>query len=298
MARSLDEQGNRHDLPRRRLRCAQAHRHFRAEEYADDRDNLETHEEVSVEESIRLGISFDDEDSSAAFVDFFDHPWFQRIWIVQEILPARKAVVLCGTHSLDWTELQAAARWFYYKAGKMHGKQRPAVSGIDLPVGMHLPWCAREGSEYLPGLPGQKTRPVYKWPLRRLLKAFRLRLATEPRDKVYALLGISEVGIEYKADGIDFAVDYAQDVKHVFAAATRVMIDSGDVTEDDLDIIMAARRRNAEDDWPSWVPDWRLETGYGCSWGIGYPLPDTSGGMWKHHRKHKSFDAGDVSPWA
>ncbi|KAH6880154.1 heterokaryon incompatibility protein-domain-containing protein [Thelonectria olida] len=265
---------------------------FRVEEYPDDREGLEKHEKISVQESKDLGISFEDEESWAALVDFFDRPWFQRIWIVQEILPARKAIMLCGAHSIDWNEIQAAARWHYYKGAKIPWKHEPKVNGINLTVGMNLPWCARSGSEFLPQLLGQKTRPVYKWPLRRLLEGFRPRMATEPKDKVYALLGISEVGVEYSSDDIDFTVDYTQSVKDVFALATRVMIARGDVGDDDLDIIMAARRRNRQENWPSWVPDWRLETGYGCAWGIGHPLPASWQGRSNRNGRQQMFKTG------
>ncbi|CAM1507403.1 Fc.00g070440.m01.CDS01 [Cosmosporella sp. VM-42] len=267
---------------------------FRAEAYPDDRERIETYENITIEESKQLGISFEDEEPWAAFSDFFDRPWFQRIWIVQEILPARKAIFLCGANSIEWTVLNAAAQWYHYKAALVSKSHQRIVDGISLTVAMNIPWCARYGSEFHKDLFGQKTHATFKWPLRSLLEQFRPRLATEPKDKVYALLGVSEMGTEFSGQGVDFTVDYSQSLREVFALATKAMICSGDVAEDNLDIIMAARRRSTEADWPSWVPDWRSETGYGCEWGIGHPLP-TSLNNWSGSKfgKHRFADSGN-----
>ncbi|KPM44798.1 hypothetical protein AK830_g1717 [Neonectria ditissima] len=237
---------------------------FRIEEYPDDWVGLEIYEKITVEESKKLGISFEDEEAWDAFADFFDRPWFERIWIVQEILPARKAIMLCGEQSVDWKVMQAAARWYHYKAAEISGRHQRAVNGIDLTVAMNVPWVLRMGSEFYHDLLGQKTRAVFKWSLRRLLETFRPRLATEPKDKVYALLGVSEIGISYSSDLVNFTIDYTQGLNEIFALVTKVMICEGDVSQDDLDIVMTARRRNEEPGWPTWVPDWRLQNGYGC----------------------------------
>ncbi|KAF7562057.1 hypothetical protein G7046_g2090 [Stylonectria norvegica] len=246
---------------------------FRVEEYPEDGKRIEVYEKVTLEQSMELGIPFDDKDSWAAFSRFFDRPWFQRIWIVQEILQARKAIVLCGTNSLRWETLQAAAQWYHYKAAEISDSHRRSIDGIYLTVSMIIPWVSRSGSEYYAELLGQKTHPTFRWPLRKLLERLRPRLAVEAKDKVYALLGISELSNKHESDTVDFTVDYSQSLREVFALATKAMICSGDVNEDDLDIIMAARQRSEEEGWPSWVPDWRNDTGYGCEWGIGQPLP-------------------------
>ncbi|KAH6990329.1 heterokaryon incompatibility protein-domain-containing protein [Ilyonectria destructans] len=266
---------------------------FRIEEYPDDWEGLERYEEISVEESQRLGISFNDEEAWGAFADFFDRPWFQRIWIVQEILPARKAIMLCGAQSVEWKVLQAAARWYHYKAAAISSRHRRSVNGVDLTVAMNLQWVSRYGSEFLPELLGQKTRAVFKWPLRRLLEQFRPRLATEAKDKVYALLGVSDLGISYSSDIVNFTVDYSQELKEVFALVTKAMICNGDVRQDDLDVIMTARRHNNEPGWPTWVPDWRMENGYGCEWGVGHPLPASQDTTQSHQNgRHQVFDTG------
>ncbi|KAI9932586.1 hypothetical protein MW887_008831 [Aspergillus wentii] len=216
---------------------------FRWDDYVDNEEHsatrLERKEEYTQEKSHELGIPFDDLASWDAFSEFFDKPWYQRMWIVQEIIQARKDIVVCGPHSVSWEHM------------------------------VSIPWRAKIGSEYRPELLGQKMRPTCRWGLRDLLKGLRPRLATDPRDKVYGVLGISvQDGSFGGEEGL--TVDYSLSVKEIFTQATREIIKS-DPTND-LNVIWSARQRCDEPGWPSWVPDWRQSTGYGCAWGIGKPF--------------------------
>ncbi|KAM0234106.1 hypothetical protein ACHAP5_010166 [Fusarium lateritium] len=248
---------------------------FRWDSYdeAHEDTKLERKEELSIEQSRELGIPFDDDESWAAFSEFFDRPWFQRMWTVQEIIQARKAVVVCGPYSLPWEHVSAAAKWFCYKAISIHNDYPRQVDGMCLVTQMTaIAWRFKMGSEYLSELLGQKTRPTCKWSLRDLLEGLRPRLARDPRDKVFALLGISDVDRAYDGDK-GMAVDYSLSVVDVFTQATEEII-KNDVV--DINVIWAARQRNNDPDWPSWVPDWRLKTGFGCQWGIGKPFKNSS----------------------
>ncbi|OJJ40152.1 hypothetical protein ASPWEDRAFT_22358 [Aspergillus wentii DTO 134E9] len=246
---------------------------FRWDDYVDNEEHsatrLERKEEYTQEKSHELGIPFDDLASWDAFSEFFDKPWYQRMWIVQEIIQARKAIVVCGPHSVSWEHVSAAARWFCYKAEAIHDRNSRNVDGMCLITQMvSIPWRAKIGSEYRPELLGQKMRPTCRWGLRDLLEGLRPRLATDPRDKVYGVLGISVQDGSFGEEGL--TVDYSLSVKEIFTQATREIIKS-DPTND-LNVIWSARQRCDEPGWPSWVPDWRQSTGYGCAWGIGKPF--------------------------
>ncbi|GKU21760.1 unnamed protein product [Fusarium langsethiae] len=229
---------------------------FRWDNYGETHEEtkLERTEALTTEQSGELGIPFDDAESWTAFADFFDRPWYQRMWTVQEIIQARKALVLCGPHSLPWEHVSAAARWYCYKAGAIREDYPREVDGARLMTQMTtIAWRMKLGSEYYPDLFDRDARPTCRWGLRDLLENLRPRLATDPRDKVFALLGISDVDREFWNDK-GMAVDYSKSLVDVFTEATDEII------------------KNDEAEWPSWVPDWRLDTGTGCAWGIGAPL--------------------------
>ncbi|KAF2820094.1 hypothetical protein CC86DRAFT_429627 [Ophiobolus disseminans] len=44
---------------------------------------------------------------------FFLHPWFYRVWTVQEIAMANKAVVIVGDWELDWQALASAVSYLH-----------------------------------------------------------------------------------------------------------------------------------------------------------------------------------------
>jgi hypothetical protein len=108
-----------------------------------DADALKTYEEISAEESEKLGIPFSDTASWDALFEFYDRPWYERIWIVQEMLPSRNAVVVCGAHSVPWELVKGAASWYHYKGAAISKDHRRSVDGIALTCGMELTWNIR-----------------------------------------------------------------------------------------------------------------------------------------------------------
>ncbi|KAK2058616.1 HET domain-containing protein [Colletotrichum caudatum] len=100
-------------------------------------------------------------------MSLFEEPWFTRIWVVQEVSNARAASLCCGRWSVPAHMLATAATL----VGVDPGPQRRNV--LDL-------------------IPKSSARtPQKKESLHTLLLQFRESLATDPRDMVYALLGIA-----------------------------------------------------------------------------------------------------------
>jgi hypothetical protein len=99
-------------------------------------------------------------------------PWFRRVWILQEVANARSAKIMCGEKSVS-------ARIFTVA---------PTILGIT--PDSHC-------QAVLDIMPGASRR--YSWwsgdrHLRTLLSKFKECKATDPRDRIYALLGMSSDG--------------------------------------------------------------------------------------------------------
>ena len=243
----------------------------------ESREELQKVEAITLEQSQSLGISFAAMDSWNAFYDYFDREWFERVWCVQEILPAREAMVLCGSHAVEWELVKGAATWFLSKAAAVKEELVPRkINGIEHTLKMNIHWQSRWGTEFFRDRTKHKDRPEYTWSAFRLLNAFRSRLATDPRDKAYALLGVSDLARPFNGQKID--IDYSKSTKEVYTDFARGLTTLDSIAYSDLDILLSARPPSKEVGWPSWVPDWRENdlTDIGTPWDdFGYRVTGT-----------------------
>jgi hypothetical protein len=124
---------------------------------------------------LKLGIGFDE---AKAFVSFLQRPVFQRIWIVQELVTGRNVVVYCGIWTASFRVMQIALDSFSRQSldvafSKQFSSGRNYFHCVNV-----IPQIRREW--YL------KRRYVRK----RLVLATRNFMATNPKDKVFALMGL------------------------------------------------------------------------------------------------------------
>ncbi|KAK1758946.1 heterokaryon incompatibility [Echria macrotheca] len=174
--------------------------------------------------------------------------WWYRAWTLQEILLAQDALVVIGTYTIEWWRFCAAVNH-----GFNIGIWAPLTMGVILD-GMVLPYISvqhlqrRRARRHL-----QATNAAQE--LLEFLNSTRFRLATNPRDKIYALLGL--VGNEGAGVALpELRPDYAMSVSYVYRQAAQQLI----LVSGTLDLVGSAGPivdHTADPDLPSWVPDWR-----------------------------------------
>jgi ankyrin repeat protein len=101
--------------------------------------------------------------------DLLTRSWFSRVWIVQEVANARAAKITCGTKSVS-------ARTFAllpFLVGVTPSSQRQAILDVMPGPTRNFSWWTQNQDLFT------------------LLLKFRESDASDPRDKIYALLGIS-----------------------------------------------------------------------------------------------------------
>ncbi|RDW64068.1 hypothetical protein BP5796_10570 [Coleophoma crateriformis] len=175
-------------------------------------------------------------DQIKALVVLFRRQYYFRIWVVQEVQSARKAVVYCGPNVIPWIVLDKVCdilkreeihlQKIFYKSPSFI---RTLVSGG--PRGLQL---SRYSSTDLAP------------PLSELLLSHKSKKSTDPKDKVYALVGISSSRNSFGP------IDYSLSVRDIYTHTARHII----TTSQKLDIICVKQHDLDQFQLPSWAPDW------------------------------------------
>ncbi|KAK5659917.1 hypothetical protein OQA88_13381 [Cercophora sp. LCS_1] len=210
---------------------------------------------------------------------FLDRPFWSRVWILQELFLARDLVFLCGDQGQDnplgFTAVSGVA---VCSAIRMLGDMLRVSGAWQRSIALGAPAMQRVGappfalgaylqgrSKALSGNPSNtnSTADVAALGLGELLDVM-VRMgvrATDPRDMVYGILGITE---EQTAEGIP--IEYAAPPGDVYVRATyQAILHTGDLRL----VVLACccreaagiRRQQYMRSLPTWVPDlsWTLD---------------------------------------
>lgn len=142
--------------------------------------------------------TLDGEKARQAFRAFamYGNPWWTRIWTVQEAIIPKSAVLLWGSLSVSRNEVKSAARMMRSDVMHLYFSEeftQKRIQRYELLRHMLYPIRGFMHSEDADG------------PLD-LLMRWRHRAATDPRDKVYALLGLMPVNSLPSAQYCDYSV--------------------------------------------------------------------------------------------
>ncbi|KAK3667255.1 hypothetical protein LTR22_001771 [Elasticomyces elasticus] len=152
--------------------------------------------------------------------DLLARTYFQRVWIIQEIAKGREVQVWCGSDSVPWERLCAVFAHTDDRISAInHFRIREVQSRIGVP---RMLLCEA------------------------MLRSFRCE-ASDQRDKVYALLGMTLDG----ADVVPWP-DYAQPTELILRGVTEIMIAREGLTA----TMLLARGRVSSKAKPTWLPDW------------------------------------------
>ncbi len=191
-------------------------------------------------------------------------PWWQRIWVVQEVVMPSDIIVICGTVSAPWQMFaRAASRCLTHLSHccNVYMQEFPRdiinvlkdfchrVLDID-----NLRSSRRHGTTAITAddttLASQENRSnrTQRTSLITLLRRFRDRKATDPRDKVYALLSL----VETSPGRPGLTPDYSLSDSEVYIrAALQSIYESAS-----LSVLSIDATRKFRQDLPTWVPDW------------------------------------------
>ena len=220
---------------------------------------------------------------------FLNRSWFRRAWVTQEFILSRSADFLCG---LNLFNDRAIVTWMLFLRDmrilpKLEELERLIVAGYQLTEE------EKRRRSLWPTVPSEYTlykgQEVNKWdsnmllliegvkqkirtsneqnslnpakveveklpPLSQCMLFFRSTEASDPRDKIYALLGISHDRSDTSPQPI--TPDYTLAMRDVYIQAAEFMITSDDHLSL-LSMVEDPSLRKMED-LPSWVPDFSI----------------------------------------
>ncbi|KAK4455181.1 heterokaryon incompatibility protein-domain-containing protein [Podospora aff. communis PSN243] len=169
--------------------------------------------------------------------DILEAPWFTRVWVFQELVLSQDPWVQCGRHRVRWVDFCRVLDGDYIaKAMRLELSETIDHKRSSNP----LVWMSERRDE------------KFSAPLFSLLKARRGIGATDPRDLVYANLGIvqdREICERY------IKIDYASPVEHLFNDVARYIAETYGIDEA-LYHSLAFKKPSHRPALAPWAPDW------------------------------------------
>ncbi|TKA80433.1 hypothetical protein B0A55_03378 [Friedmanniomyces simplex] len=162
---------------------------------------------------------------------FLRRRWFSRVWVVQEVLLAKQATLICGDDQAPWSSFEAAVSSWYSEYTAATAPPPAVLRG-------HA-WLA--------------------FGTLRALQTTRICEATDPRDKVYGIAALLQPAHLTLGAGPGVDVDYRKSVDAVFTEVALTHLSSPVLHpgHSKLDILSYVQSDTMT---PSWVPDWRVRS--------------------------------------
>ena len=178
---------------------------------------------------------------------FYRQSWFTRVWVIQEVAVSTSALIMYGKEEISWPKLGLASVLVLHKALQV---DPGAESGYE----EHFYNSVSNTSIIWDCSLANPTRTSGK-DLLELLFDTRNFAATDPRDKIYALLGLADAlphsGTNDHVESI--MPDYRVSYHHVY----RSVVIANIMKTRKLDILAAVEHKSPTfDEFPSWVPVW------------------------------------------
>ncbi|MCJ1431020.1 hypothetical protein MMC27_000370 [Xylographa pallens] len=179
------------------------------------------------------------------FTQFYERAWFMRLWIIQEVAWARQAIVTCGHLVMDWQVFSIASGSIFYDIDV--SRSISFISTLALSSLQNINSILKTSSMMQGALVRHSKRQES---LAEIVPRHRQCRATDPRDKIFALLGVST-----SLSDAAFPVDYTKSTAAVYTDFALYTMRE----EANTNILFAcslAPRDVSCVTVPSWVPDW------------------------------------------
>ncbi|OJD30287.1 heterokaryon incompatibility protein [Diplodia corticola] len=175
--------------------------------------------------------------------------WFRRLWTFQEVILARKGIVFCGSSYVDLEE-------FIDFVINGHFGTTPFIPPTEVSGSLedeHVAWEELRTIQRYRDIAITDAKPVEAIDVPALLEKLRTRRVLEKVDRVWAVTGLFEEGVQSElAPKVDYSLEARTDFWKTFVHFARIILaKAGPLCL--LCVPPSVGQRNVS--LPSWVPD-------------------------------------------
>lgn len=182
-------------------------------------------------------------------ISLMDRPWWNRAWVVQEIVVSSHTTLVCGNVMTEWDKVIRAG-WNVSKhlnslcCGEHYlalpGEMRTVV--YNLARELRLFYNVRHRFQH----PDDPQLSLWE-----LLVMLRSKQSTDPRDKIYSFLGM----VTSWPKGTPLVPSYSLTTSQAYMRATLKVI----TDMESLVVLTDCVGKSSSPELPSWVPDWTAQ---------------------------------------
>jgi len=191
------------------------------------------------------------------FILFLTRPWFSRTWIIQEVVVSNAGIVTCGRMTLPWEELVTACQ--VVDRSRIHELDANR-NMIGLVLGLEarrrvirkIASLVRQGKhdELSRFEKAPETQRI--WHILSVIQHARNYHATDPRDKIFALIDIAGV-----PSNIDLEIDYSIPLDALYTKVAKAFIYRQPTKP--LFFLSLVDQSYYTEDLPTYIADWRRQ---------------------------------------
>lgn len=193
--------------------------------------------------------------------------WFSRLWVVQEVTLAQRAIMCCGNNEMDWKVFASSILVLVAAMERTHMFVEDGKTFL-------FAWTiVRNRAKYrLLSSDGIILRSSHTG-FAMLVSAFRAHGCSVDHDRIYALLGLRssdyvvDVKPDYSQSVTKLYTDFA--ILHLRKGEIEILYDAGLVFRSQSSSESNIAESSEPERLPSWAPEYRLSRG--SEWLVPYP---------------------------
>ena len=176
------------------------------------------------------------------------HPWWARVWTLQEVILAKEASVVCGTKCISWNaiyhalsvlkDIEAVVRSNSRFNPVVESQIQDSIYDSRVNTKLHF-WASKQTNIHDPDVLG-------------FLSSCRAFEATDPRDKIYACIALAK-----PIEGFD--IEYNTPFHQVYTSFVVKYVKQHESLSILREAGLCSSEGIREHRLPSWVPDWRYD---------------------------------------